>query len=248
MDSDNMKVREWLYKTLFKREHDLYLKIVSDISRLSDELESYKAKLEEKKEISDREKELIELEIELNSKYPKKSISYTGRYIPNHGKLKIDVRGFLINRVCYEIQFSKVWSDLPDDEKALMCLKWVIDNIKYTPDKTEFDLEEYWTYPQELLFTKKGDCDDGAILLANIMELSGIPYFKIRLTCGSTPDGGHAYVTYYRESDKTWVNLDWCYYPSKKPIDEREDYKNEKQYGEVWFSWSRYHCFQKGVK
>jgi len=243
-----MKTRTWLFKTLFREEFDLYQKLFLDSSRLSDELESCRNKLAEKMELSEREKELMELEIELNSKYPKKVITYTGRYIPNHGSLNIDVRGFLINPMCKEIQFSKVWSDLPDDEKALMCLKWVIDNIKYTPDKTEFDLEEYWTYPQELLFTKKGDCDDGAILLANIMELSGIPYFKIRLTCGSTPDGGHAYVTYYREIDKTWVNLDWCYYPSKKQISERDNYKDEKQYGDVWFSWNRKYCFQKGVK
>lgn len=243
-----MKVREWFFKNLFKTEFNLYQKLFLDSSRLSDELESYKIKLEEKKEISDREKELIRLENSLNSKYPKKVITYTGRYIPNHGSLKIDVRGFLINPACKEIQFAKAWKDLPDDEKALNCLKWVIDNVKYTPDKTEFGLDEYWAYPQELLFTKHGDCDDGSILLANLMEIAGIPYFKIRLTAGMTPDGGHAYVTYYCEESKKWVNLDWCYYDSKKPINERGDYKDEKKYGEVWFSWNRHYCFQKGVK
>ena len=242
-----MKTRTWLFKTLFREEFDLYKKLFLDSLRISDLLESYKSKLEEKEEISAREKELMELEVELNSKYPKKVITYTGRYIPNHGSLKIDVRGFLINPVCKEIQFAKVWSDLPDDEAALNCLKWVIDNITYVSDPKNFGIPEFWSLPQETLSLRCGDCDSGSILLSNLMEVAGIPYFKIRLVASDTVAGGHCWVSYYSESDASWKSMDWCFFPNKKLVKDRKDYKKDKNYGDVWFSFNRNFAFAKNI-
>ena len=243
-----VNLKEWLFKTLFKKK-DMDMEII----RLHNEdlnymLEVCRNKLNSIEKLTDREIESMKLEEELNSKYPKKLITYKGRFIPKYGICGVDVRNFFSNPESQEISFVKVWKDLPDDDKAFKCLEWIIDNITYVSDKKEFDMEEYWCFAYELLKTRKGDCDDGAILLSNLMASCGIPYWKVRLTCGDTPDGGHAYVTYYRESDKTWVNLDWCYYPSKKLIKERLNYKEEKQYGDVWFSWNRKYSFSKGVK
>jgi hypothetical protein len=50
--------------------------------------------------------------------------------------------------------------------------------------------------------------------MANIMLRSGIPYYRIRLNAGNVNGGGHAYVTYCRETDNQFVVLDWCYYPN----------------------------------
>ncbi|MHA1470388.1 MAG: transglutaminase-like domain-containing protein [Candidatus Asgardarchaeia archaeon] len=183
-----------------------------------------------------------------NNKYPKAIITYSGRFIPNYGKYEIDVRAFFINPVCSELQtIVKNWKSLSDDEKALKCQLWVKDNITYVSDKTDFGLEEYWEYPQETLKTRKGDCDDGAILIANLMLASGIPYWKIRLTAGDV-DGGHAYVTYYCEEKNYWVACDWCYLPDTRPINQRPDYKDSPIYKEVWFSWNQKYAFHKGVK
>jgi len=243
-----VNLKEWLFKTLFKDKFERMEVLVSHKSDLTEQLIVCQHKLHEKQELSEREIELLKLEEELNSKYPKKLIIYKGRFIPNHGRCSVDVRNFFSNPDSQELKFAEVWKDLPDDEKAFKCLKWVIDNITYISDKEEFDMDEYWCFPYELLNTRKGDCDDGAILLSNLMASCGIPYWKVRLTCGDTPDGGHAYVTYFRESDKTWVNLDWCYFPSKKLIKDRTNYKEEKHYGDVWFSWNRKYSFSKGVK
>jgi transglutaminase-like putative cysteine protease len=99
-----------------------------------------------------------------------------------------------------------------------------------------------------LLKTRKGDCDDGAILMANLMIASGIPYWKIRLTAGDVEGGGHAYVTYYCEILNYWVSMDWCYYPNSSLVVNRPDYKDEKIYQDVWFSWNQKYCFSAGVK
>lgn len=84
------------------------------------------------------------------------------------------------------------------------------------------------------------------------MLKSGVPYWKIRLTAGDVFYNaeiiGHAYVTFYDEEKDRWVLLDWCFYPNKKPISDRTDYKNNDIYMNVWFSWNQKYCFSKGTK
>ncbi len=94
-----------------------------------------------------------------------------------------------------------------------------------------------------------GDCEDGAILLANIMVRSGIPYYKVRITAGDVDDnkgnrGGHCFVVYYCESKDKWVILDWCYWADENTkIENRKDYKDENYYKSIWFSWNQYYSF-----
>jgi len=184
-----------------------------------------------------------------NSKYPKATVVYQGRELPNTGMIDVDVRDFFVNVNDYQLQqIVAAFSGLSDDEKALECLRWVIQHVSYVSDKAEFGLDEFWCYPNELLKVLKGDCDDGAILLANLMLAAGVPYWKIRLTAGLVPEGGHAYVTYFCEKGGCWVALDWCYYPSLDPVDGRPDYKLSPIYREVWFSWNVKYAFCAGVK
>lgn len=184
-----------------------------------------------------------------NNKYPKKDLIYYGRAIPTTKKtIAIDVRNFFNP---YDSEIKKVVKKLrlgrdSDDEKALKCLKWVIDNIKYTGDKKK-GYEDFWQFAFETLYYKNGDCEDGAILLANMILISQVPYWKIRLSAGEVKDGGHAYLTYYCESNQKWVVLDWCYWPNKDPITKRKDYKDEKNYLDVWLSWNEKYSFTKGL-
>lgn len=183
-----------------------------------------------------------------NNKYPKATVIYQGRQIPNHGAVAVDVRTFFTNPVSDELLATVKDFGGSDDARALACLKWVIANITYQSDFSLFGLNEFWEFPFETMLTRRGDCDDGAILLANLMLKSGIPYWKIRLTAGMVPEGGHAYVTYFCEARGLWVALDWCYYPSEEPVADRPDYKFSEIYREVWFSWNRDFSFCAGVK
>jgi predicted transglutaminase-like cysteine proteinase len=97
------------------------------------------------------------------------------------------------------------------------------------------------------ILTKRGDCDDGAILMANLMLTCGVPYWKIRLTCGDTPIGGHAYLTYYCEETNRWVAMDWCYHPKTSQVSKRKDYKESPIYTKVWFSWNLKYAYSKGI-
>lgn len=252
----------WIIKIskIYRKRPDLVSLVIDsdEPDRVIDDFYSEK----EKKLIDDliNQKELLKLEIEelkakiplshpkeeyYNNKYPKIPIFY--RRIEADDTYNIDVRNY------FQIRDSKLpkIKGNSDDEIALNCLKWVIDNITYASDKTHYGYDEFWAYPYQTLKRRRGDCEDGAILLANMMIKSGIPYWKVRLCAGTvykkngSEAGGHAYLTYYCEEEDDWKTLDWCYYPNKKEIKYRPNYKNEAIYGngEVWFSWNMKYCF-----
>lgn len=182
-----------------------------------------------------------------NNKYPTFPIFY--KRTDKLGTISIDVRQFINpnNSILPTINGSS------DDEKALNCLGWVIKNVKYTPDKTQYGLDEYWAFAYETQNYGKGDCEDGTILLANIMLTNKIPDWKIRVSAGNVLNPytktieGHCYVTYYCEDSDKWVVLDWCYLPNGLDIKNRIDYKEESNYKDVWFSFNKEYSWSKGL-
>ena len=188
-----------------------------------------------------------EVEERLNNKYPKVRIVYGGRCLWNEkSNYNMDIRTFLAENDYLLSDTAKVFTG-SDDEKALKALNWIKLNITYVGDES-LGKAEFWQFPIETMVRKKGDCEDGAMLLHQLCLLSGIPYHKLRLTAGNTPNGGHAYLTYYYEEKDYWVCLDWCYYPNFLPISERVRYTEDKLYGDVWFSWNLKHSFAESTK
>ena len=132
-----------------------------------------------------------------------------------------------------------------NDEKAMNALKYVINATTYEGDSAQFKRDEEWLFPFETLKLGHGDCEDGAILLANIMLKSGVPYWRIRLNAGSVNGGGHCWVTYLKESDNSFYIYDWCYWPdeSKKGL----TWKNAQNYFDIWFSWNQKYTFAQDM-
>jgi hypothetical protein len=128
-----------------------------------------------------------------------------------------------------------------NDEKAYKIMSWVQDNIEYKSDFENYKTDEYWALPTMTLARKSGDCEDGAFLIHSMMLNAGIPYEQIRTYGGEVyagpgaGTGGHAWTAYQRETDNEWVDLDWCYYASDKPIDDRTPMKDILYYFDDWF-------------
>lgn len=235
---------------------DAQAKLISDLNlemkNLKELLES--TKKEDKKTILELTEKIKILEEKIipnpmeefwNNRYPKISRNYRRQEVD--GDYSTDVRNY----------FQPFDENIPTvtgatfDEKALNALKYVISNVKYTSDKTSYGFDEYWAYAYQTLKRKVGDCEDGAILIANIMLRSGVPYWRIRLNAGSVNGGGHAYVTYCRETDNQFVVLDWCYWKNTLPIKDRklhseeQNYDDEQQNYYIWFSWNLKYVFGK---
>lgn len=226
-------------KKLKSEKESLEFKLFNAESEITD-LESANDELEDLLGESLADKEL---EDQLNSNYPKISRRYSREETDGH--YSIDVRNF------YQVndETIPVVSGKTNDDKALAALKKTKSLIKYTDDKSSYNFGEYWAYAYQTLKRGVGDCEDGAILLANIMLRSGIPYYRVRLNAGSVNGGGHAYVTYCRETDNEWVVLDWCYWYNTLPVSERKTHKEERNYMDaeknyyVWFSWNQKYIF-----
>jgi len=104
-----------------------------------------------------------------------------------------------------------------------------------------------WLFAFETLKLRMGDCEDGAILMANLMIKAGIPYWRIRLNAGDVKNFGHVWITYLRETDNKWVILDWCYHPTAKVRALKKLYSDAEDYFKIWFSWNTKYIF-KGEK
>ena len=177
-----------------------------------------------------------------NSKWPKSDITYLSRPLPNKQvTVNWDVRNFVWSNSS-QLKDIITKNDLKGDnthKTALNCLKWVLQNIKYTHDNVEQGIPEFWLFPCETLKLRKGDCEDGAILLASLMLNTGIPSYRIKLCAGYVDHQGtktgHAYVIFLRDDD-TWCVLDWCYWPSLASIESRKQHQDEENYEDIWWT------------
>lgn len=194
---------------------------------------------------------LGELEAKITNKYPKVEKLYGARPIPPEvERILTDPRIFFTP---YDSKLTKIAKSLEqgpsDDDKVYQAFKWVRKNIKYKYDKDNFGSSEFWSFPFETLSRKTGDCDSQSILLANLCLVMGVPYWKLRLTCGPVKGGYHAFLTYYVESEDKWVLMDTTYYPNHKHPKDRPSYKQETNYFDtIWFSWDQKFIYQKSHK
>ena len=131
------------------------------------------------------------------------------------------------------------------DTLAWVAEKWVKDNIKYRGDKFVEGFDEYWQFPHETYVLRSGDCEDGAIYLANLMLAIGIPYWRVRLNVGPVRGGLHAYATYCRQSDNQFTTADWCYWTTTKKMPERKMHKDQRDYYGITFSWDLTSAYEK---
>jgi len=220
-------IREWMRRIKF------YPILKSDLDNVRKEL----IKVDDNLEVCNKKYNKLNLKIEddfaekseeiyWNNKRPKTNVYWNAR-----DDVKMDVRVF------YQTDSTLTTFKGSTDERAKKCLRWVIENISYVGDSGEF-----WQYSYETLLSNTGDCEDGAILLANMMEMSGIPYWRIRLNKGYVEGGYHAYLTYLRESDNQWVICDWCYWPDES-LHLDNLWKDAEKYFTIDSSWNSKYSF-----
>jgi hypothetical protein len=178
-----------------------------------------------------------------NNKYPKIDKKYYKQLLGENKSF--DVRCFVGNYRNTELPLFEG----EEEEIVIDALKWIIENKKYASDKQTSGLVEYWNMSYESLLVNEMDCEDGAILLYDILRKNNILAWKIRVTVGwainpwNEEAEGHAYVTFYSEKEKKWVALDWCYFPNIDPIEKQPHYRDVSHYGDVWWSFNEEFCW-----
>ena len=120
-------------------------------------------------------------------------------------------------------------------------MRWVQDNVPYRSDIEGYGLSELWVLPTVTVKRGFGDCEDGAFLIHSLMLNAGVPWNRVRTYGGivvagvGASTGGHGWTAYKREIDDEWVVVDWCYYPSQDPIDERVPMPEDERYIDDYF-------------
>jgi transglutaminase-like putative cysteine protease len=137
---------------------DIELKAqIAEIGNLTKEVSDLQVK------VADLNNQILELlrpknpkEDYYNNKYPKVNLTYLRH--ETDGTYQVDIRNFFT----LNDKTIPVITGTSDDEKALAGLKWVINNIAYTPDSSNdtYKENEYWAYAYQTLKHKKGDCED----------------------------------------------------------------------------------------
>jgi len=174
-----------------------------------------------------------------SNKWSKERVIYNAQY----GRPR-DVRTFLFDRsfILEDIIEGHKLIGKDDDETMYRILLYVINNLKYTGDKETKGQVEFWQNPEDTVTLKKGDCEDGAILIKSLSLVAGVPDYKVKIAAGLVKGGGHAYVIYLRDNN-TWCILDWCYWPNRLHINKRKKFADESNYYDVWFSFNHEYSF-----
>ena len=111
----------------------------------------------------------------------------------------MDVRSFFDSSFKFDLSALDLSEGAIEWDKALACLACVSKNVKFLPDD-----RECWQMPGETARLLAGDCEDGAILLANMLSSLGLDTVKI--VCGALSTGvGHCIVEY------NGIQLDWLH-------------------------------------
>ena len=181
------------------------------------------------------------------SKHPRRAIYYKGRPLPNGESFSMDIRHFLWQEdfdLLTDIGGNDLRSSDPDIT-ILRIQKYVYNMLTYTSDET-LGRSEYWLFPGETRTMKKGDCEDGAILMSSY-ALNALPdehLWRVRLAAGYVKAGegaelgGHAWMEYCPVELGEWYPMDWCYYPILNVAFRDRKTSNEMKhlYQQYWFS------------
>lgn len=154
--------------------------------------------------------------------------------------------GYLManNKKIEEVAQSIVDPHDSNDEKMYKIEQWVIENITYTSDVATHGQIEHWSTPDETLRTGQGDCEDGAFLIHSLALNAGVDSERLRTYGGlvawkneegGLSSGGHGWTTYKKESDDEWVVLDWCFFVTDKPLNQRISMTDDSKYVDDYF-------------
>ena len=149
--------------------------------------------------------------------------------------------GKVLNNTGQPYKELPIIEGVTDNEKAKNALDYVVSNIQYEDDWKQYNSPDYWATSKETMENKKGDCEDGAFLLRDILLKNGMREDKLKIGLGLVQAigpfyNGHAYLLYKDDGetqdtkDDRWVVLDWCYKENSKPIKERETFNERKDY------------------
>lgn len=88
-------------------------------------------------------------------------------------------------------QYARIAVQDPDAAIRQICAD-VYQGITWVSDRETHGESEYWQTPEETVTTKRGDCEDKALVARDLLESIG--FYKIRVIVGAWAGKGHAWL------------------------------------------------------
>ena len=129
--------------------------------------------------------------------------------------------------------------------KAISILRFVHKHLKYVSDSKVWSCGEMWQTPSTTWHLRTGDCEDGAILINELLRMANVPEVQREVRVGDVEGGGHAYAVYSSELDGLEYELDWCYNYDSSPLTSREPLFRKTNYLARWFGFNECFSYKK---
>jgi predicted transglutaminase-like cysteine proteinase len=127
-----------------------------------------------------------------------------------------------------------------DPDKAIInILKWVVDNVNYVTDTTNWSKEEYWQSAVQTINSEKGDCEDMNGLVYHLAVLAGIPKICLWNCIGTTKWGGHYWLIYFSTKTCKFYWIDAALRPDLTPIKDRNTFQLNAVYKDIWYCFNQ---------
>jgi len=175
-----------------------------------------------------------------NNRWQQKPLVYTAQ-----GGFERDVRTLIPERSYILQPIADHFKKIKDfDERMLAILKYWNERLTYVGDITNNKVPEQWEHPEITYQKRMGDCEDGAIAIATIAILSGVPNWRVKVIARDVVTGpnkvtGHAHCEYLSIETNEWYTLDWCYWFDESVLNLRRlPTRFNKKYADVWFSFN----------
>ncbi len=86
--------------------------------------------------------------------------------------------------------------------------RWVNREIRYRDDRVQFGNSDYWADARATLRTRRGDCEDYAILKMQLLAAAGVPHEDMMLTLARDTLRRSDHAVLLVRQDRDWVMLD----------------------------------------
>lgn len=149
---------------------------------------------------------------------------------------------------------AMIKNDEDYDKQIIEILSTVHNLLVYETDQAHWDINDKWQLAGLTANFKKGDCEDGAILIYVLARLKGITANRLLIFTGSVNGGSHCWLGYKPNNyPLNYSFIDWCYLADLTAIEKRNkfsiynqrimEYKSgsefiQSNYYNIWFGFN----------
>lgn len=141
------------------------------------------------------------------------------------------------------LALAKNFSKIRDyDKRIVEILRYVRDYTDYVSDIEQYNRKEHWATAEEVIESRKDDCDGINATIHVLARLSGIPSYLLYSCIGKVSAGGHYWLVYLSPKTGQMYPIDGTYYYDRRAIPHRRTLNS--LYTKIWYVFNDRHIWK----